>query len=649
MAEEGFWTEKDMKFITAWLQDLVAVGYQQPRLMAILTKGNRLRLWMARMRVTAGRHFKMAFAMLSSSHLCIFTARPHGRQLFSQRTSSKLCASLNGAKASTSIQTVVRRSGNYKPSIWEHHYLQSLSSVYSGEEYTRRAENLKKRVKMMLEQVMMDPLDQLELVDVLQRLGLSYHFKDEISKILEVIFSNNCNWDKWEGENLYATALQFRLLRQQGFHVPQDVFKSFMSENGKFKACHCGDTKGLLCLYEASYFSIEGESILEEAKDFTTRHLKKNLEQNICMDKNLAMQVSHSLELPLHWRMIRLENRWFIDVYERRPDTNPLLLEFAKLDFNMVQAKHLEEVKQVARWWKNIGFAEKLNFARDRLVENYFWSIGVFFEPQFEYGRTSAGKVNALITAIDDVYDVYGTLEELELFTDAVKRWDINAIDQLPYYMKLCFLGLYNSVNEMAYDFLKDEGSSIISFFKKRWAELCEAYLIEAKWYYSGYKPTLKEYLENACMSIAVPLMLVHAYFSIPSPTTKEALECLDKYPSIFQCSGMVLRLADDLGTSPDEMKRGDVPKSIQCYMYETGASEEEARDYIKHLIDETWKKMNEDLFSVSPFSKTFISMGMNFGRVAQCLYQYGDGHGVEDGETKGRVVSLLIEPIPLV
>lgn len=35
MAEERFWTEKDVKFTAAWLQDLIAVGYQQPRLMSL--------------------------------------------------------------------------------------------------------------------------------------------------------------------------------------------------------------------------------------------------------------------------------------------------------------------------------------------------------------------------------------------------------------------------------------------------------------------------------------------------------------------------------------------------------------------------------------------------------------------------------------
>lgn len=74
------------------------------------------------------------------------------------------------------------------------------------------------------------------------------------------------------------------------------------------------------------------------------------------------------------------------------------------------------------RWWKHTKFGQKLNFARDRLVENFLWNAGIGFEPQFTYFRIISAKAFALVTTIDDLYDVYGTLDELELFTDAVER-----------------------------------------------------------------------------------------------------------------------------------------------------------------------------------------------------------------------------------
>ena len=53
---------------------------------------------------------------------------------------------------------------------------------------------------------------------------------------------------------------------------------------------------------------------------------------------------------------------------------------------------------------------------------NFLWTVGMTFESQYGYGRRMSTKVNTFITIIDDVYDVYGTLDELELFTDAVDR-----------------------------------------------------------------------------------------------------------------------------------------------------------------------------------------------------------------------------------
>ncbi|KAI3470062.1 hypothetical protein Pfo_026725 [Paulownia fortunei] len=338
-----------------------------------------------------------------------------------------------------------RRSRNYEPSLWDDDYLQSINSVYREKSYLERAEKLKEEVRIVLEK-RRHPLEQIEVVEVVQRLGISYHFTDYADRIVESVYNMD---DEWNKEELHATALKFRLLRQHGYFVPQEVFSSFLDEAGNFKNSFHNDIKGLLSLYEASYLSMEGESILDAARDFATDHLKQILKHLLNSSSNqiLAAEIAHSLELPLHWRMLRLEARWFIGIYERRDDMMPVLLEFAKLDFNIVQAMYQDELKQMSRY--------------------------------------------------------------------------------------------------------------------------------------------------------------------------------------------------------EDEMKKGDVAKSIQCYMHETGCSEEDARDYVKHLLAATWKKVNKEAITNHLYSKDFIEATKNYIRIHQCMYQYGDGHGVPR-ESEERILLMIFEPIPM-
>ncbi|KAF5188751.1 Myrcene synthase protein [Thalictrum thalictroides] len=489
------------------------------------------------------------------------------------------------------------------------------------------------------------PLTLLELIDDIQRLGLEHIFEDDIHHALVFVKESISNAAEIQN-NLHTTALRFRLFRQEGLTVSQDVFKVFKDCQGNFLEHLSQDVKGMLSLYEASYLGIDGEDLLDEAKVFARKHLKC-IKGNI--DPNLQEMVKHSLDLPLNYQINRLEARWYIDAYSRTQNPNYNLLELAKLEYNMVQSAHQKDAIEMSRWWENLDLLKTLPFARNRLVECFIWSVGAAYEPQHNYCREVITKLACLITIIDDVYDVYSTLDEAKLFTDAVERWDANAVEDLPDYMKLCFLALFNTVNEFAYDTIKESGLNIIPCLKQMWVRHCKAYLLEATWFHSEYKPTLEEYLDNGSVSVGFPLILVNVYFAMHPKITEEALLFLKSYPDLIRLSSMVVRLTDDLGTSTAELERGDNIKSIQCYMNDKGVTEEIAREYIRDLTDETWKKINAVMWAESPVSREFIKVCVHKARAAEAMYQYEeDGHGDPSNVSKSRVLSLLVDAIPV-
>ncbi|KAM7262380.1 hypothetical protein ACFE04_021457 [Oxalis oulophora] len=123
-----------------------------------------------------------------------------------------------GIVASSKI--ITRRSANYQPTKWDNDYIQSLkNNPYKDnaqeEACNREAKELKEGVRKMLHNVD-DLLLQLELIDILGRLGLAYHFEDQIKLIMNNI---HYHFDNWRQDNVYSKALGFRLLRQYGYKV----------------------------------------------------------------------------------------------------------------------------------------------------------------------------------------------------------------------------------------------------------------------------------------------------------------------------------------------------------------------------------------------------------------------------------------------
>lgn len=73
--------------------------------------------------------------------------------------------------------------------------------------------------------------------------------------------------------------------------------------------------------------------------------------------------------------------------------------------------------------------------------------------------------------------------------------------------------------------------------------------MIEARWYHSGYSPSLEEYLENAWISIGTSNILIHGYFLTQHGFKMEDMVRLEQNSNIIRFSKMIVRLANDLGT----------------------------------------------------------------------------------------------------
>ncbi|KAL0909538.1 hypothetical protein M5K25_020414 [Dendrobium thyrsiflorum] len=542
---------------------------------------------------------------------------------------------------------IARRSANYQPSSWDYTSLHKLSNTLKEEvnDHDRLAEELMQEVRNQIK----DGIKlqrQLELIEAIGRLGLASLFHEEIYRVLSVLSLNNYKEVILCG--LRSTAICFQLLRRFGFQISEGIFDDFMDgDHNAFLPTLSDDVIGILSLYNASYMAFPGEKKMESARSFAVKHMTRENMQEI-LPGSIESAIGHALDIPLHRRMPWMEARMYMDMYELEDGMSPELLHLAKIHFNKVQSIHQKELKHVGSWWTRLDLGKTLSFSRDRLMECFFYVVGIVHDPDYGFCREKLTQVGMLIATIDDVYDIYGSLEELELFTQIIDSWDIKGIIELPYYMKICFSALNDIINGVADHLSLDDRLEAMPYIKRVWADLFKSFLVEAKWHKKGYIPTLKEYLSNASISASGQVILFHAYILLKCKIIKENLQHLQDFPNIIRLPSLIFRLCNDLATSSVEQERGDVATSVHCYMNETGASEEEARLYISMLISDAWNDMNKEYSACSKpqFPQRFIDASINLARMASFMYQHGDGFSAPSHQIKGSIKSLLLNSI---
>nr|NP_001239042.2 terpene synthase 16 [Solanum lycopersicum]AEP82781.1 TPS16 [Solanum lycopersicum] len=537
---------------------------------------------------------------------------------------------------------ITRRVGSHHPTVWGDHFLAYANLSGASEEEEKQHEDLKEEVRKMLVMAPSNALEKLELINTIQCLGVAYHFEHEIESYMCT------HYEEYWIDDLHAIALCFRLLRQQGYRVSCDAYKKFTDDQGNFKIELINDVHGMLSLYEAAQFRVHGEEILDEALNFTTTQLKLILPK--LSNSPLAQQVANALKFPIKDGIVRVEARKYISFYQQNQNHNQLLLNFAKLDFNILQMLHKKELCDITRWWKELEIVKTLPYVRDRLAEVYFWSLGVYFEPQYSTARKILTKNISMISLIDDTYDIYGTLDELTLFTEAIERWNIDASQQLqlPSYMKIIYCGLLDVYDEIKKDLANENKSFLINYSIIEMKKMVMAYFQEAKWYYGKTIPKMEEYMKSGISTSAYVQVATTSWLGMGNVATKDSFDWIVNEPPILVASSIIARLLNDLLSHEEEQKRGDAPSGVECYMKEYGVTKEEAHIKIRNTIENSWKDLYEEYFKVNGtiIPRVLLMCIINLARVIEFIYKDEDAYTFPKNNLKDVIYRILIDPI---
>ncbi|KAK9714859.1 hypothetical protein RND81_06G125600 [Saponaria officinalis] len=458
---------------------------------------------------------------------------------------------------------------------------------------------------------------ELVIIDAIQRLNLGYYFRDEIGDALRK------HYERFEAEegshDLHNTALCFRLLRQQGYNVSADIFSKFTDENGNFKQELGNDIKGLLSLYEASNLGVPEDHILDCAGDFS-RHLLRNFDS---IEPYEASIIQNTLTLPCHKSLPIFMAADFLQKFEismnllqgcsRESRWMEEIHNLARIDIKKNQMTAQHEIKEICRWWEELPLPKEQKDTRNQPVKWHMWSLACFQ---------------------DDIYDIYGTIDELTQFTEAVNRWECVDFDNMPDYMITRLKALFDATNEICHKIYMKHGFNPEKYIRKSWAEYCNECLVQAKWIDSGYMPTTEEYMKSAIGAKGSYIGHVHIFFLLGEGfTDKKCKDLLSSHPDISYLTVRILRLWDDLSSSEDEHQKYD-GSVMECYMNEhKGSSLETAREYVFAMISDAWSRVNENLLSTSPFSADFKAVVANFARIIPVMYTYNKNHRLLDQE----------------
>ncbi|GMI82368.1 terpene synthase 04, GERANYLLINALOOL SYNTHASE, TERPENE SYNTHASE 4 [Hibiscus trionum] len=464
-----------------------------------------------------------------------------------------------------------------------------------------------------------EELVKLGLVNQLQRLGLAEHFTERIEDILSQVYKNyrkelpsekSCSVTS-VATQLQKDSLAFRLLRMHGYSVSPWSLCWFLNDHeilDHIEKNHEFFASIMLNVHRATDIIFPGEYELEEARSFSRKVLEKVVTKGTGSDNdpftnssNFQRMIEHELSLPWVARLDHLEHRAWIEENEMNAlwpgktsfhrlssAKNEMLVQLAAADFEFRQLIYKKETAELKSWCLKWGLSN-MGFGRERTMYCYFAISSCLSLPYDSDIRMVAAKSAILITVADDFFDMKGSLDELNILTDAVRRWDGRGLSG---HSKVIFDALDNLVKETAEKHLQQQGTDTTCFLKQIWVETFDSWLVEAKWSKTGSLPSTDEYLRNGMTSIAAHTVVLPAACFLKSSSRNADISLAADYETVTKLTMLIPRLLNDIQSYQKEMEDGKM-NYVMLYMKENpDAGIDDSIAFIRDLLDNKRKEL---------------------------------------------------------
>ncbi|XP_056852151.1 ent-copalyl diphosphate synthase, chloroplastic-like isoform X2 [Raphanus sativus] len=358
-----------------------------------------------------------------------------------------------------------------------------------------------------------DLFEHIWIVDRLQRLGISRYFEEEIKECLDYVHrywtDKGICWARCSHvQDIDDTAMAFRLLRLHGYQVSADVFKNFEKEGEFF--CFAGQSNqaltGIFNLYRASQLAFPKEEILKNAKEFSSKYLKRKQDKDELIDKWIIMkdlpgEIGFALDIPWYASLPRVETRFYIEQYGGENDVwigktlyrmpyvnNNEYLELAKQDYNNCQALHQLEWETFQKWYEENRLNE-CGVSRNELLECFYLAAATIFESERSDERMAWAKTSVLVKAISSFFgessdsrvSLFDHFHNARRSDQHFNDWDM-ILDRPGSVQAGRLVGiLIGTLNQMSFDLFMSDGRDVKNLIYQLWEDWLEKWKLHGE------------------------------------------------------------------------------------------------------------------------------------------------------------------------